>query len=174
MASYMIHLAIAEEYLRKNPNEKEEHDEFMKGAIYPDTVSDKSKTHYAKEPFESNIYRFLEENEINNSFIKGQFLHVLTDYMFYNRCIEYWSKDIYIDYDILDERIIKKYNITTLPYDAEKYAHSHHKNCELKILNDLMVDKFINEISDIKLNSVIEEVKETPEKWTKLRKLKIM
>ena len=91
---------------------------------------------------------------IKDSFKKGHFLHVLTDYMFYNRCIECWSEDIYIDYDILDEKIIKKYNVSTLPYDAEKYAHSHHSNCELKILDIPMVDKFINEISDIKLNSV--------------------
>lgn len=174
MASYMIHLAIAEEYLRKNPNEKEEHDEFMKGAIYPDTVSDKTKTHYAEDPFESNVYRFLQENEVDSSFKKGHFLHVLTDYMFYNRCIESWSEDIYIDYDILDEKLVKKYNVSTLPYDAEKYAHSHHKNCELKILNASMVDKFIHEISEMNLNSIIEEIKEKPEKWTKIRKLKIM
>ena len=46
MAGYVIHLAIAEEYLKKHKDVKEDYDEFIKGVIYPDSETDKSLTHY--------------------------------------------------------------------------------------------------------------------------------
>ena len=46
MAGYVIHIAVAQEYLRKNKKINENYDEFIKGVIYPDSVQDKSLTHY--------------------------------------------------------------------------------------------------------------------------------
>ena len=48
MPGYVIHLAIAEEYLEKNKDKAEEHDKFIKGVIFPDGVADKSLTHYGE------------------------------------------------------------------------------------------------------------------------------
>ena len=101
MPGYVIHLAVAEEYLRKHKNKGEEYEEFIKGVIYPDSIVPKSKTHYGKESSLSNVFEFLKVNKINNSFNRGYFLHLLTDYLFYNRYIDHTSKDIYNDYDIL-------------------------------------------------------------------------
>ena len=46
MPSYAIHLAVAEEYLKKSNCSKENHEKFIKGVIYPDMVKDKSLSHY--------------------------------------------------------------------------------------------------------------------------------
>lgn len=46
MPGYVIHVAVAQEYLKKHKNVKEDYDEFINGTIYPDSVSDKSLTHY--------------------------------------------------------------------------------------------------------------------------------
>ena len=107
MPGYVIHLAVAEEYLRKHKNKGEEYEEFIKGVIYPDSIVPKSKTHYGKESSLSNVFEFLKVNKINNSFNRGYFLHLLTDYLFYNRYIDHTSKDIYNDYDILNKRLIE-------------------------------------------------------------------
>lgn len=82
MPGYVIHLAVAEEYLRKHKNKGEEYEEFIKGVIYPDSIVPKSKTHYGKESSLSNVFEFLKVNKINNSFNRGYFLHLLTDYLF--------------------------------------------------------------------------------------------
>lgn len=170
MPSCVIHLAVAEEYLRKNDGQTEDYQEFIKGVVYPDTVEDKSKTHYGEYSSKSNLYRFLKENDVSNSFQKGHFLHLLTDYIFYNQCIDCWSKDIYNDYDILNDELIKKYHVT-LPENAEKFMKSY-KDTKLKILNVPMVDEFIDEVSQMNITSIVNEIEDNPEKWTKFRPLK--
>ena len=85
MPGYVIHLAVAEQYLRKNENNKEDYSEFIEGVIFPDSVKDKSLTHYGNGSSNSNLYKFLQENKLENSFKRGYFLHLLTDYLFYNK-----------------------------------------------------------------------------------------
>ena len=170
MPSYAIHLAVAEEYLRKHDEQVENYQEFIKGVVYPDTVEDKSKTHYAEYSSESNLYRFLQENSIDNSFNRGCFLHLLTDYIFYNQYIEFWSKDIYNDYDILNDDLIKKYRVT-VPEDTEKFMKPY-ENSELKILTVPMVEEFISEVSKLDMTSIANEVEDDPGKWTRFRPLK--
>ena len=85
MPGYVIHLAVAEEYLRKHNEVQEDYNDFIEGVIYPDSVKDKSLTHYGKGSSEANLYKFLEENVLENSFKRGYFLHLLTDYLFYNQ-----------------------------------------------------------------------------------------
>lgn len=41
MAGYVIHLAVAEEYIRKHKNENNNYEEFIAGVIFPDSVKDK-------------------------------------------------------------------------------------------------------------------------------------
>ena len=84
MAGYVIHLAVAEEYLRNHKDNKEDYNEFIEGVIYPDSVKDKSETHYGEISNDANLYEFLQDKNIDNSFNRGYFLHLLTDYLFYN------------------------------------------------------------------------------------------
>ena len=84
MAGYVIHLAVGEEYLRKHPNEIKSYDEFIQGIIAPDDVKDKSLTHYGPKSSKVNLKNFFEEKDIDSDFNKGYFIHLLTDYIFYN------------------------------------------------------------------------------------------
>ncbi len=169
MPGYVIHLAIAEKCLEKNKNEK--YNEFINGVIYPDETDDKYKTHYWNEMRSVNLYNFLKENKIDTSFNRGYFLHLLTDYLFYNKYIEYWSTDIYTDYDLLNPYLIAKYSVK-LPNRIKKYVHTDVKNKKLKILSKELIDKFIEDLSNLDLEHIKEEIMEDPEEWTKVRPLK--
>ena len=86
MASFSMHLAIAKLYLEKHP--EEDVDEFIKGSIEPDLVpyNEKGRTHYGLHAAWSNPAKYLQENgkNINNSFKRGYFLHLVTDFLFYH------------------------------------------------------------------------------------------
>lgn len=167
MAGYVIHLAIAEEYLRKHKDTKEDYEEFIKGVIYPDSVTDKSLTHYGIKSSKVILKDFLQDNEINNSYMRGYFLHLITDYLFYNKYLEKFSKDIYNDYDILNKRLIEKYNVV-LPVNIQNNVF--YKEGETKILTMELAIKIIDEISDLNLNAVEKEIRENSndEKWSKI------
>ena len=105
MPGYVIHLAIAEMYLKKHNDKKEDYNEFIEGVIYPDSTKIKSETHYGDKSSESNLYEFLKEHELKNSFEKGYFLHLLTDYLFYNRYIDTISEKIYREYKAVSKNL---------------------------------------------------------------------
>ena len=167
MAGYVIHLAIAEEYLKKHKDVKEDYDEFIKGVIYPDSVTDKSLTHYGIKSSKVILKDFLQDNEINNSYMRGYFLHLITDYLFYNKYLEEFTKDIYNDYDILNKRLIEKYNVV-LPENIQNNVF--YEDGETKILTMELAIKIIDEISDLNLNAVEKEIRKNPndEKWSKI------
>ena len=169
MPGYVIHLAIAEKYLEKNINEKD--NEFIDGVIYPDEVDNKYKTHYWNEMRSVNLYNFLKAHKIDTSFNRGYFLHLLTDYLFYNRYIEYWSTDIYTDYDLLNPYLLKKYHVE-LPTRIKKYVYTDVEGKSLKILSKEVVDKFIKDLSNLNLEKIKEEIVTNPKEWTKVRPLK--
>ena len=167
MAGYVIHLAVAEEYLKKHKDVKEDYDEFIKGVIYPDSVTDKSLTHYGIKSSKVILKDFLQDNEINNSYMRGYFLHLITDYLFYNKYLEKFTKDIYNDYDILNKRLIEKYNVV-LPENIQNNVF--YEDGETKILTLELAIKIIDEISDLNLNAVEKEIRKNPndEKWSKI------
>lgn len=169
MPGYVIHLAIAEEYLRKHKN-KEKYSEFINGVIYPDSVSDKSKTHYGEASSKVNLNNFLKEKKLDNSFDRGYFLHLLTDYLFYNRYIDTFSKKIYDDYDLLNKRLIEKYNVK-LPEETKKSVFFKEGE-QLTILSDKLVCKIIDEISEYDISEVKKEIEDNPKKWSKYREMK--
>ena len=168
MPGYVIHLAVAKEYLNKNKENNE--DEFIEGVIFPDSVKDKSLTHYGKGSSYSNLYEFLKDKDIDTSFNRGHFLHLLTDYLFYNRYIDTFSKDIYNDYDLLNGKLIEKYDIQ-LP-DKVKDNVFFIDEGELKILSMEIIDKLIYDISIMIIDEIAKDIFKEPEKWTKIRELK--
>lgn len=169
MSGYVIHLAIAEEYIRKHKNENNNYDEFIRGVIFPDGVGDKSKTHYGQSSSKVNLQSFLREHEINSSFEKGYFLHLLTDYLFYNRYIDTFSKEVYNDYDIINSHLMKKYNVT-LPERVK--SRVSFKEGKTKILSLEKAQKIIDDISSMDLEVVKKQIEENPEEWTRIKKLK--
>ena len=86
MASFAMHLAIAKLYLKTHLEEDE--DKFVQGSIEPDLApyNEKGRTHYGVHAAWSNPAKYLQKNgrNINNSFKRGYFLHLVTDYFFYH------------------------------------------------------------------------------------------
>ena len=173
MPGYVIHLAVAEEYLRKQKKVKENYNDFIEGVIYPDSVTDKSLTHYGQKSSLANLYNFLKENDLKDSFKRGYFLHLLTDYLFYNKYLDRCSKDIYNDYDILNRELIEKYKVK-LPEKIKKYVFfkDNLDGLQLKILTYALVYKLIDDISNMQLDDIAKDVLENPKKWTKFKTLK--
>lgn len=169
MPGYVIHLAVAEEYLKKHKIPKEDYIQFIEGVIFPDSVKDKSLTHYGKGSSEANLYAFLQENNLETSFKRGYFLHLLTDYLFYNKYIPFFSKDMYHDYDLLNKDLINKYHVK-LPEKVRNEVFFKNDG-KLKILSTTLVDNFIKNVSDINIDIISKEVKENPIKWTKIKPL---
>lgn len=169
MPGYVIHLAIAEEYLNKHKNNLEDYDEFINGVIYPDTIEDKSLTHFGAKSSLTNLYDFLKVNTIEKSFERGYFLHLVTDYLFYNKYIDRMSKDIYNDYDILNESLKERYNVKLPELIKDTVVFKEGK---LVILSLELIQKMIEDISNMNLDIIAKEVRETPIKWTTIRNLK--
>lgn len=166
MAGYVIHIATAQEYLKKN-NIKEGTDEFINGVIAPDLTKVKSETHYGEKPSKTNIKKFLMSNNINTSYQKGFFLHLITDYLFYNKYLDYYTKEqLHHEYDLLNDYLIEKYNVE-IPEQVKNQVYSEQG--VPKILTKQLVEKVIEEVSNINLEQVIKEVEEQPEKWLKYR-----
>ena len=167
MPGFVIHIAIAKEYIKKHNNIKDI-EGFIKGNIEPDLTNDKTKTHYGKSPTYTNLKEFLLHNEINNSFNKGKFLHLIADYLFYNYYLKEFpikeSKEIlHNDYDIINEELIKKYDIIVLD-NIKQYIF--YKKGIPKILKLDFVLKIIDEISNLTLEEVEKEVVKENKKWS--------
>lgn len=168
MPGYVIHLVVAKRYKEKHSEDINEYNKFIEGVIYPDGVEDKSITHYGQKSSKVNLESFLENNEINDDFNKGYFLHLVTDYLFYNRFLDYFTKDIYNDYDILNKRLEEKYNVE-LPQKVKDKVF--YKTGETKILKLENVIKFIEDTTDYSLEDVKKSVLNNTEKWLQYKNL---
>ncbi len=162
MPGYVIHLAIAKEYTKKHKNQIDDYNKFIEGVIYPDSVSDKSITHYGEKSSKANLKEFLLENNIEDSYNKGYFLHLVTDYLFYNKFLDYCSKDIYNDYDILNKYLEEKYDVD-IPKKVEKNVF--YKEGKLKILNLEDTIEFINMVSNYDLHEIKNLVLKDDKYW---------
>jgi len=157
MAGYVIHLAVAREYIRNFKVKDEE--EFIKGTLAPDLLSTDTKqlTHYSDTTSsEVNLKKFIDSNTLHTSYIQGYFLHLIVDYLFYNKYFTVRSKEIYNDYDILNEEIIKLYNLD-IPEEIKDVVQ--FKTGELQVLDKEKVYKLINEISRKSLKEYKKEIK---------------
>lgn len=178
MASASIHLAIAKKYLEKHKDL--EYKEFIKGTLYPDAAEDNDATHYTlKNRGTDNVshvrgkvqlYDFLKEHETMDSFEKGWFLHLVTDYLFFQECFktEYllsksyqeFCKELYHAYDCVNLYMEEKYHVIKEDYEAypcEYYPGIPYEKC---ILSKEMIDAFIEQVSSIGLEKYILKIKE--------------
>lgn len=169
MPGYIIHISVANEYMRKNPNEIKDYSKYIDGVIFPDSVEDKSLTHYGEKSSKVNLKKFLEENEIEDDYNKGYFMHLVTDYLFYNKFLDCFSKDIYNDYDILNLKLQERFNIKLPNMIRDKVFY---KDGETKILELDSVLKFIDDTSNYKLNNIREMVLDNDKEWTEFKVLR--
>lgn len=169
MPGYVIHLSIANKYLEKN--HIEDINEFYNGVIAPDLTNDKSKTHYGNGSSNTHLSLYLSENKIVTSYDKGYFLHLITDYLFYNKYLTVFSRDIYNDYDILNRYLMEKYKVI-LPNQVKNEVF--FKEGALTILDKESITKFIDQFSEINLTDVEKEVRDNipKDKWITFTPLK--
>ena len=81
---------------------------------------------------------------------------MITDYLFYNRYLKAFSKDIYNDYDILNKYLIEK-NHVILPEKIQNQVF--FKDGELKLLDKETIITFIDTVSQINLLDAEKEIK---------------
>lgn len=161
MPSYIIHLAIAEEYAKKYGIKERE--KFIAGTIFPDTVQPKKITHYSKVDSEdTNLYNFLCNKKLESSFELGHFLHLVADCIFYQKYFKDRkikdTKILYNDYDILTDKLINKYNLQYIPEEIEKYVVS--KDGPTAEYHFDKIVKFIDEVLKYELYSLAKEILE--------------
>lgn len=105
MASLMIHLLIGEQYCKKNNIIDKEN--FINGNLSPDKANDKKISHYSFDvqpknyteilKYKVNLVDFCQKNNLVDDYTKGIFLHLITDFLFYNKYlieIEYFKKQL--------------------------------------------------------------------------------
>lgn len=179
MASPAIHLAIAKKYLEKNASFN--YKNVIDGTLYPDAVDDKDKSHYTDINRGSdnvshvrgkvNLYEFLIEHEFLSDFELGWFLHLVTDYLFFEECFtteyllnrtyEAFCKDLYFAYDCLNTYIPEKYHITEVDYASYPSEYYPGIPYEDSVLSKDMIDKFIERVSSVDLDEYIERIRKS-------------
>lgn len=112
MPGYVIHLAIGKEYIRRNSINNEE--EFLKGVIMPDLL-DKRTSHFGNASSNPDFSEFLKVNSLDSEYNQGYYLHLITDYLFYNKYLQEFSEEIYSDYNKLNGFLIERYGISIPP-----------------------------------------------------------
>ena len=102
---------------------------------------------------------FFEFNDINTSFLRAYFLHLLCDYRFFGEYISNSKLDSlsfseavtigYNDYNIITPKLIEKYNLD-IPFQIKDIILGKGQG-ELRILDEDIVDKFIDDMAKIDL-----------------------
>ena len=91
-------------------------------------------------------------------------MHLLSDYVFYNKYFSGWksidSKILYNDYDILNSKLIPKYNLTVIPEGLEKYFRTDKQGQTVEYHFD-KVNEFIEEVSSYELHELADKILQT-------------
>lgn len=188
MPGFNIHLAIGKRYIEKQKNIIKNENSFYNGLVAPDLVTDKKVSHYTAETNTSNLEKYLQgkvrldlylkENKVETDFEKGVFLHLFTDYLFFNEFFkkEYiknttyqdFVRDLYYSYEKTNDYLNKKYNIDFSIFGdrliknieknkKEKNLKEDMKNRKL-IFSEKDLDEFIEKVSSINIDEVVNKV----------------
>lgn len=178
MPSFVIHLAVGQEYMRKHPKEIKEKRNFVKGVIAPDLdesftniEKNKAKSHYGiwgNYNVITQIDKFLKDKSINTNleYKKGYFLHLLTDHYFYNidfnneyLQIQKNKDNFYFDYDCLNRELIKKYQLDEYSMkDIKKFINFIED--KPKYLEFDKIVKFIDKMSSFSIDEKMKIIEE--------------
>ena len=171
MPGFIIHLATANEYIRKYPKDIKNKNDFLEGSIAPDltTKEGKKETHYGQSSAEVELRKYLMSNSVESDYDKGYFLHLVTDYLFYNYYLnEIRKPQIYEDYDVTNKTLIEKYKIDLPEKVKDKIFF---KNGNPEILTVKLACKVIDEVSEYTLEEIAKEVIEGSDRWNYYKRL---
>lgn len=187
MPCLAIHLAVAKKYLEKHQDENK--DEFELGSIAPDidminineyingVDSDKNSHHFGENynttdaieymKKKVNFNKFIKNNDLSTSFLRGYFLHLICDFLFFgeyitkDNIIGYSQEEIkkkgYEDYNRITPVLIKKYDL--IVPDMIKDMISGHSEGQLELLSLEQVYKFIDDMSNIDIYEFYKSMK---------------
>ena len=193
MPGFNIHLAIGKRYIEKQKNKKDvikNENSFYNGLVAPDLVNDKKISHYTTETNKNNLEKYLlgkvrldlylKDNKVETDFEKGVFLHLITDYLFFNKFFEKefiknidyqdFVRDLYYSYEMTNEYLNKKYNIDFSIFGdrLEKNIRKNKKEKKLEdsdlkekklIFSEKDLDEFIEKISSINIKELENEIR---------------
>ena len=173
MPSLDIHIAIARKYLKKYNDIKDEV-AFIKGNLDPDLAEDRIASHYTKEKDKKELSKilknkvglndYLKDKNVSNDYEKGYFLHLVSDYIFFNfffdkdyiKTTTYtnFKKDLYYSYNMIHDYLINKYDISYYPFEnevkkriaASQVAANYNGEKKINIIPYKKLDCFINKI----------------------------
>ncbi len=188
MPSLLIHVAIANEYLKKNI--VADKDEFYKGVYAPDILGlqgkqEKELSHFSEphadgELWEElakkvNVLQYLQARKIDNDYERGYFLHLITDYYFFANFIKGMPfkkhqdfVKIYPDYECVVDEIKEVYGaqITNTPWDNMR------RDGEPVLFTRKKLHHFIAICANINLDKIADAVLNYPDEWKeKLQKI---
>ena len=177
MASLAMHMAIAQEYCKKHNNVN--FTEFLRGSLQPDLEQDKNKSHYTQHAKIKTIKDFVEykvglaeyvnDHKLTNDYEMGEFLHMLTDYLFYNflcntelfkksglNDLQQTGQAVYKDYDKVSLIVQKKYklNLEFLPEFARTVLDE-----KPKLMHEKDITDFIDYCINLDLTKEYEKIK---------------
>ena len=175
MASFAMHYAIAKEYCKKNENVN--FASFARGSIQLDLAQDKSKAHYTTPPKTQEIAEIarnkvdlvtcVNNTTLDSDFALGEFLHLLTDYLFFQKLPKAFNNVGITDTEQARKVLINDY-IATNAFLAERYmfnlmelpengrAVSHEKPV---LMNTDEIVSFIDDCASLNLREVYENIK---------------
>ena len=182
MASYGLHLLVAEEYLKLHSIENPV--AFVEGTLAPDNTDDKNSTHYSKYNKKMtytdmlvnkvDLCKYVQENKLDSCFKRGEFLHLLTDYVFYTqylikldtyKAIEHNSIDtlnkiLYEEYYRVMHWIDNNYHLQYRGLIPNQYNESSSEDMQIfdehglrrvvQYIVDIDIDRFYDMIKDSK------------------------
>ena len=125
-----------------------------KSRIHPseEQKTEKNDTHYGFSKCMPNVKEFLDKYPQNTDYNKGFLLHLVTDFLFYKAYLKIWSKDIYNDYDVINKKIIEKYNLE-IPVAVKDIVKFKEGKTKILSLEDAI--KFIQKFKNINLEEFL-------------------
>ena len=180
MPCLAIHLAIAKKYLENHPDENRE--DFILGTIAPDinmpniseyingVTDDKNSHHFGLNYQTEDLIEYMQKkvdfslffqsNDINTTFLRAYFLHLLCDYRFFGEYITderlmglSFREAVRIgfnDYDLITPILISRYNLE-IPEQIKDIV-SRKGEGTLQLLDEDLVYRFIDEMAEVNLD----------------------
>ncbi|MBQ3321195.1 zinc dependent phospholipase C family protein [Candidatus Saccharibacteria bacterium] len=166
MPGITIHLASANQYLKKHLEENRE--EFIRGTIAPDIAKDYNASHYSKPCNRDSLEEYLKAKvdiyeafldlDLSKAFNRGQILHLIMDFEFYNNyfdedeirdlSLEEFRSIMYHDYASLNRHVKEKYGVE-FPEEVKDFDIDDGESSIM--LEPTEVDEFIERIGDIEI-----------------------
>lgn len=180
MPSLDIHIAIARKYLKEH-NDIQDEIAFIKGNLEPDLVADRNASHFTKKGNKDNLlnilknkiqlHEYLKTVKISDDYEKGYFLHLVTDYVFFNDFLDKdyiknkdysnFKKDLYYSYNMVHNYLNNNYDIDYHPFENEikkristsQIDANYNGEKRTNIIPFDKLDDFINEIVEKDINN---------------------